>query len=184
MSSVKKIIIWIITLAIIFAGLYAYFGGFNKIEIKTLNYGGEKIISKPLKGDISAVGELSNSIAEELSSEYDITNYKKVVIYYNNQEDEASNLKADVGCLAEDVSHNRLEQASKTFELKTIPKREYLVIEFPYRGYFSSIIGKRRVYPKIEEYLLNNNYAENTPLIEIYDSEKGIITYRKALKKK
>ena len=60
--------------------------------------------------------------------------------------------------------------------MKDIPKENSIVTVFPYRNKVSIIIGVYKVYPKLDEYIKNNNYEEN-PILEIYDRENEKIYY-------
>lgn len=173
--------VFVIVLIIIalLLGLYAYYGGFYEIEIKAETVGGETIVYKKVTGDYKQTSSVTNEVYDYLFHHLKIETYKGIGIFYDNPKNvEREELKSEVGCVIETNDVNRLEKIHCKYEIKQLLCTQSIVIEFPYKGGFSVLIGLIRVHPKLEKYVKTHNLPD-TPIIEIYDIPNRKIIYRK-----
>jgi hypothetical protein len=87
-------------------------------------------------------------------------------------------LRAEVGCIVDAVDNNLMDKLKEKYQVKTVPEENCLVVEFPFKGSFSILVGMIKVYPVIEKYITENNYQDG-PIMEIYDVPNKKIIYRK-----
>lgn len=185
MKSIKKILIALLVVTVILFAFYAYFGGFNKLNFKIEKAGGETVVYKQMVGDYSKSGEMMKSITEELSKDYGITTTQNFGIYYSDPEKtDKNNLRSDIGCIVNTSDQNKMEELQKTYTVKQLPVKDYLITKMPFRGLLSVMIGIFRVYPAMDEYIKENNISNCGPITEIYDSKNKVIIYRKELSSK
>lgn len=85
-------------------------------------------------------------------------------------------LRSIAGCIIEKEHQSKLLAPSKKFGTGIIPETNAIVARFPYKGKLSIILGVSKVYPELEKYLAANK-INSGPVMEIYDSEKSIISY-------
>lgn len=184
MKLIKKILVVLLVFIAIIIGIYAYFGGFNKIEFKEVEIGEEVVVYREMIGSYNKSGDLMKLVCEELEKDYGVDASIGIGIYYDNPDMvEAEKLRSEIGSIIITDDNNKIEELKKVFSVKTLPKQEYLSVELPLKGFFSIMIGAFKVYPQIEEYLNENGYSNKVPIMEIYDKKKNIITYRTILVK-
>ena len=184
MKLVKKLLAVIVFIIAIIIGVYAYFGGFDKLNFKVANEGGETIVYREMIGDYSKSGDLMKAVNDELVNDYDMIINQNIGIYYDNPDEVVENkMRSDIGCIVNTDDVNKLSELSKSFLVKKCPKQEYLSVQLPYKGFFSIMIGIFRVYPAMDDYLDDKGYDDEGPIMEIYDLKNKTITYRKAINK-
>lgn len=182
MKRLRGAILVFIGIIIMFTIIYAYYGGFNKLEFKISHEGGETIVYKEMIGDYSNSGKMMDSVYNGLLGDYSIETIKGVGIYYDNPEYvEKKNLRSDIGCIIEKEDIGKLSNLDKSYKIKICPISDYLTVQITNEGILSVMIGICRVYPAMEKYLKNNGYSGKGPIMEIYDTPYKTITYRKAL---
>jgi hypothetical protein len=164
--------------------VYGFFGGFHKVKIQTINTGGKILVYENVTGAYNQASKISNKVYYELLNQYGIETTKGFGIFYDNPKNvEQNKLRSEIGCIVENIDNNTLDKLKANFQVKILPNENYLVAEFPFKGFLSIIMGMIKVYPIIGKYITENNF-ENGPIMEIYDSfvNKRII-YRKFLNK-
>lgn len=178
-------IIWVIIPVLIVVFLlalvlyYAYLGGFSRIEIRVSEEGGEKIVFEDLIGDYKQTGEVMKRVYQRLQDENILTT-KGIGIYYDNpKEVEKDKLRSEIGEILQDgLTDEQMEELDKTFRIKTLPKGNYITVEFPFKGFSSIYVGIRKVYPMMFAYATENEIVLDPPSMEIYDMERKVIIYR------
>ena len=177
------IVIVLIVFGIIIAVL-RFFGCFYKINLKTVNSGGEILIYENVTGAYNQASKISNKVYYELLNNYKIETFKGFGIYYDNPKTvEQNKLRSEVGCIGENIDNKTLEKIKEQFQVKNLPIENYLAAEFPFKGFPSIIIGMIKAYPIIEKYIIEKGF-EDGPIMEIYDVQNKKIMYRKFLIKK
>lgn len=178
----KTAIIIIIAIAGILLMLYAWLGGFRKIQFTVQEAGGETLIYQPHAGDYKNVGKVMDQMYYALLNEEKVECFRGFGIYYDNpQKVEKEKLRSDVGNILENPTPELLEQLSGKYNIKTLEKQKFLVAEFPYKNQFSVFMGIMRVYPAINKYTREHNLSEEGFVMEIYDVPGKKIIYRKQL---
>ncbi|MBT8184270.1 MAG: GyrI-like domain-containing protein [Eudoraea sp.] len=183
MKIAKVVLLTLGTLLLIVFLVFGYYGGFTPVTPVIKQQGGETLVYEKMTGDYAQSPEVSDRVYNKLLREHNITTTRGFGIYYDHPETtDKDQLRADVGCILES-DFEKLEILKSQFEIKEYPKGDYLVAEFPFKGMPSVIIGIMKVYPALNEYLEENGYDPNTPVMEIWDLSKNIIHYRKELQK-
>ncbi len=178
----KITLIIIVTILLIVAIVFIYYGGFNKIPCHIEKQGGEKLVYKQMTGDYAKSAKLMDEIYYSLLNDYDIETYKGFGIYYDNPKNvEKSKLRSEIGCIIEDKDSSKLTQITEGLSIKTFPERSYIVTEFPGKGKLSIFFGIMKVYPAIEKFVEKNGYKQEGPIMEIYDVPNKKIVYRKEI---
>ena len=167
---------------VLIAVFVAYYGGFKKVECRIEEQGGETLAYKEMKGDYSKSGKLMDEIYYSLLNDHGIETYKGFGIYYDNpRETEKSQLRSDVGCIIEEKDHSKVSQLGEHFNIKTHPKKSYIVAEFPYKGKISVFFGLMKVYPALNKFVEKNGYNKDGAVMEISDVPNKNIVYRKEM---
>jgi hypothetical protein len=165
--------------------IYGFFGGFHKVNIQTINTGGEILVYENITGAYNQASKISNKIYYELLNQYGIETTKGFGIFYDNPKNvEQNKLRSEIGCVVENIDDDTLDKLKANFQVKILPNENCLVAEFPFRGFPSIMMGMIKVYPIIGKYIIKNNFKDG-PIMEIYDNfVNKKITYRKFLEKK
>lgn len=165
--------------AIIF-GLY-YFGIIQEVKITEQEIGPFKVVYEAHIGDYSKVSEVQEKIYNSLVLD-EINTTKSFGVYYDNPDEvEKQRLRSEIGVIINEKDYSKIMRLKGKYNVKDIPKEKSIVAVFPYRNKVSIIIGIYKVYPKLDEYIKNNNYEEN-PILEIYDKENQKIYYTMGIK--
>jgi hypothetical protein len=110
---------------------------------------------------------------------YGIETFKGFGIYYDNPKNvEQNKLRSEVGCIAENIDNDTIEKLKEKYQIKILSEENFLVAEFPFKGFLLIMMGMIKVYPVIGKYIAENNYQDGA-IMEIYDTPNKKIIYRK-----
>ncbi|MDR2953780.1 MAG: GyrI-like domain-containing protein [Prevotella sp.] len=171
----------VVFLIISLMGVYTYYGGFSTITFEVKETGGEVFVYESVTGYYSQSPVYMDSIYDTLLHDFGIETTRGAGLYLDNpQHVDKDKLRAEVGCLLDNpIDSAQMADISKVFKIKILPKASYIVGEFPHKGMMSVFVGIMRVYPALTEYMEENGYKDNSPVMEIYDIPKERIIYRK-----
>ena len=182
MKTFQIIIIVVAVLITIVVGFAAYWGAFRSIQFRIAEQGGETLIYEEMTGDYRQSGVVINRVYYSLLNDYKIETFKGFGIYFDNpQKVEASKLRSELGCIVEESDIHRLSELEGKFKIKTYPKGKTIVAEFPYKGKLSVMFGIMKVYPAMNKYDKENGFDEEGAIMEIYDTPRKMIFYRKEI---
>ena len=166
----------------ILISIYAFFGGFKKVEFNIIKNGGEILIYKDVVGDYKESGKVMDEVYYSLLNDYKIETYKGFGIYRDNPKKISKNeLRSEIGCILEKDDSSKISILEKNFKVKILTDKKYITTSFPYKGSFSIFIGVLKVYPALNAFVEKNNYHEQGSVIEIYDRPNNTIFYRKEI---
>jgi len=170
---------------IILAALFIYYGGLRRVDFSIAKQGGETLVYVEQVGDYSKSAGPIDKMYYSLLNEEGIETFRGFGIYYDNpQKVEKSRLRSEVGNILEDPDPAILKKLEGKYNIKTLPEKEYIVTEFPYRGKLSVIIGIMKVYPAMNRFVKENGFDEDGWVMEIYDMPGKKIVYRKVTVKR
>lgn len=176
----------LITLAVIILialGIYAYYGGFAKVNIRVETLGGETIIYKEVQGDYKQTSAISDEMYSYISNNSTIKMHDGIAIFYDDPKKIATDkLRSDVGYIIEPKDIESLGELGDEYKIKTLPVEQAVTTEFPFKGNLSAIISFLRVYPAIEKYIQEHNLDNSDALIEIYSIQNKNTVFRKIFK--
>lgn len=181
---IALIIIAVLLIAIL--AVMAYYGVFGKVKITEKECGGETLVYQNMVGSYSQSGEVSDKVYADLLEKYKIETTKGFGLYYDNPKEVAKEkLKSKVGCILEekDATAENLEALKADFKTEVYPKKNYIVIEFPYKGMMSVMVGVFKVYPALNKYSNEKGYSDEVSIMELWDVANGKIVYRKEIVK-
>ncbi len=119
----------------------------------------------------------------EILSGAGIISYTGVGIYYDDPAVISWELlRSDIGAIIDPQDTNKLFD-NKDIQIKTLTAGNKIVVEFPLKNTFSSMIGPMRVYPVMTKYMEENGYTNEIPMIELYDMQAKKIYYIAEVKK-
>jgi len=181
MKMLKIILLVVFVLIVIILAFYAYYGGFTSVEVRTEMQGGETVVYEEVTGDYSQTGTVSDRVYNDLLDGFQIETTKGFGIFYDNpQQVDKDKLRSEVGCILDfQPDSAKIAELSKKFKVKILPKTNYVVTEFPFKGQMSIMVSLFRVYPAIQKYIDGNGINGNSPVMEIYDIPNGKIVFRK-----
>lgn len=171
------IIIGLIVVALVVG--YAYYGGFAAIKFKKEVEGGQVFVYKEVTGPYKQTGQVSDEVYYALLNDFKIETTKGAGVFHDDPKQvEESKLRSEIGCLLDaEIDSTQMAAIGQKYKIKTIPRKEYLVTEFPMKGMMSIMVAVMRVYPAIHEYCKENNLTVNGPMFEIYDVPSAKTVY-------
>ena len=181
MKALKIILIILGVLIVLIAGTYAYYGGFKKVEVRVEEQGGEIMVYEEVTGDYSQTYKVSDRIFNSLQNDEKIETTKGIGIFYDDPAKvEKEKMRSEVGCVVENADSTTIAELSEKYKVKIIPRQNYIVTEFPMKGFMSIMIGIMKVYPALDKYCEEHGYGES-PIIEIYDNANKKTIYRQEI---
>jgi hypothetical protein len=184
MRIMKKVILIIVAVVVVLlVSVYAYYGGFKKINFRVEEQGGETLVYENVVGDYSQASAVMNELYYSLRDDEKIEATKGLGIYYDNPKNvDKSELRSEVGNIVENLDSTAIAQLALKYQVKTLPESAYIVTEFPFKGSLSILLGVMKVYPALEKYVEKEGF-KYSPVTEIYDIPNKKIIYRKEVVK-
>lgn len=171
----------LLMLALVLTGgavLLYYIGFFSSIVFEEKETGPFVLVYEEHIGAYKGTAQIQDKLYYSLINEEKIETYKGFGIYYDNpREVPTDELRSIAGCILEEKDYEKVSDLQqKGYTVKEIPVRHSIVTEFPFKNGFSIIAGIFRVYPKLNQYIADNNLSTNE-IMEIYDVPGKKITY-------
>ena len=179
-----KILYWIIGI-LVFLGLvglggFRYYGWFLTVEVTESVQWGETIVYQEMRGDYSQTPKIMDEMYYYLLDQW-IETYKGIWIYFDHPDfTPAEDLRSEVGCIIEEEDLGKLSELEQ-YAVKVLEEKEYMVVNFPYKGVPSIFIWMWKAYPALQAYAEQNGYNPVSPAIEIYDVKGGAISFRQEI---
>ena len=185
MSIMKIILIVVGCLIILCILIYLYFGGFKRLNIQIEEQGGETVVYDEIRGDYRQSGAVMDKIYYSLKEKDKIETFKGFGFYYDNPKKvEINKLRSEAGCIIESPDLDKLLNLSGNFKSKVLPKKKYIITEFPYKGKISVMFSIMKVYPSMSKFAEERDLDSDGAVTEIYDIPNGKILYRKEIVKR
>lgn len=151
-----------------------YLGAFRSVKVGIENRGSMTLIYKEHFGPYHKIVPVINEV-EAHFKELNLNCKVSFGEYLDNprQVDE-NRLRSIGGCLLQNSDGDKINKLPNELFKKEIPERRYVIAIF--EG--SPGIGPMKVYPKVEEFMKENNLTPSGPVIETYEihSEKAMTT--------
>jgi len=155
-------------------------GLFTKVKADIRKGGGEKAVLRAIKGDYKQCGKIMNEVYYSLLQNYRIETTLGFAVYFDNPKNTLKeNLRSEAGCIIDSQYFDKIQELEKSFIVKNIEQKEYITVEFPYKGQLSVLLGIIKVYPVLEKEAQKKGYREDAPIMEIYDVPGKKTIYRK-----
>jgi len=162
---------------IVFIVLAWFYGAFAKVVVEEKQTDAFWMVYTPFTGPYNKVGPVMQELDKDLRATYSITSTRGFGLYYDDpKQAPAEKCRSIVGNILEPGDMPKIEELKKKYFVREYPAAKSVVAEFPFKGLPSIIIGISRVYPKLGEYMMQNNLP-GCPMFEIYDIPGKKITY-------
>lgn len=164
-NMVKKLALIVIVIAVVLFAIAFYLGMSSKVSIEKKNAGPYQLACLDHIGPYKDIGKKIQSV-KKLLDEQKITSIAACGLYYDDPKSVPSDkLRSKGGYIVEgDVKKVEI------LELLNIPEREVVVAKVKAHPAVAPI----KTYPKINKWLIDNNYIVIGPCLEIYYNN-GII---------
>ena len=155
----------------------SYYGLFTKVTVVEKEMGGFWLIYEKHVGNYRDTGQVMDKIYSRLLGEDAITPSRGFGLYYDDPKKvNKKDLRSIAGCILDEQYEDRIDYLKKNYRIKRYPASKSVVAEFPFKGKPSIFIGIFKVYPKLTDYIEQNNYSQG-PIMEIYDTPNEKIYY-------
>lgn len=179
MKTILYILAFLLVSALVYLGFY---NAFYKPEFTVSTEGSERIVYLEVNGRYQLTDSVMKLVFNELYEKNGIVVTKGFAIHQPQPDDPEQKIKTLVaGCIVEAEDSTKLSLVSPKFTIGLLPEATYIVSDFPLKGKMSIMFGLYRVYPGFEKFCIENDYAGNTLVTEIYDRKAMRIHYRKKL---
>lgn len=186
MKTMNRIITLTAILTVSILILYGFYGGFASVNFVEKTAGGETIIFKNTKGDYPETEKASLAVIDFLSENTKIIPGPNISYYdINPHVIDKKNLKSQGGCIIPSADTNAVVSLkNKTYKLRTLETRKYIIAEYPLKGKISILIAHIKIYPRLYRYVIAKSYDCTSPVTEIYDFKKHLMTFSMKIAKK
>lgn len=165
MKAIRLIGTSISIVSLIVLGFFTYMGGFHSVEVREGNYGPQEIIFVTHKGSYQG---LSKSW-KEFQLAWEAKGLKEcdsLSIYLDPPETPDDKLRSILGCKVSELPIEEKSKLQEHFQSFMIPGSEAFLSEFPFKNYFSFMLGPIKVYPKMEEAIKATSKIPNVAIEE------------------
>ena len=172
----KKVLIIVAVIILVFVGYLAYSGFFASVNITEGDAGPYKFIGKEYVGDYRFSGEHQDSIYKDLTARgLELT--EGFGIYRDNPDEVAAeNLRSMVGRVLPEKYNDRIPELEREgYIIQDMGKTKSVIVAFPFRNSLSILASVLKVYPKLNVYFTEKGY-EDVPSLEIYTKDEIIIS--------
>ncbi len=169
----------LLALVIIVLVLAWYLGMFSKYEVTEREVGPNTVAYAEFVGPYAKTGPVMNQVRDDLVAE-DIKPTSGFGLYFDNPKTTPKEeLRSEVGSIIAPEDIAKLTQSGEKYKVKTIEKKNSLVLEFPYKNMLSFMIGPMKAYSVMEKYMAEKGieWTEDMSTMEIYDIKNKMITY-------
>jgi DNA gyrase inhibitor GyrI len=166
----KTVIVILGILIGIAAGVLSFYGLFAPINIQEREIGPLMFVMEKHVGAYKDVGSLIDNMQRDLKDDGIETSMGLGIYYDDPKATPEDKTRCILGRILEDTDRSRVMEIEKRYKIGELPQTNYLVVEFPFKGLPSIVIGIYRVYPKIAKYMKTHEIPK-MPIIEVYDSK-------------
>lgn len=175
---------WFVIVLMVFVGLVlalvlglARFGLFAKVRVEEAQAGPYVFVYQKHIGAYKNVGPVMEGVVQSLKNDFGIETTKGFGMYFDNPREVAQEkLRSVVGCIVEGKSSEDLLEVRKKFSVREFPVSQSVVVDFPFSGKMSILLGVFKVYPVLGKYV-EEHQLKKTPIVEIYDAPSKTIRY-------
>lgn len=128
-------------------------------------------------GDYSKSAQVQMEVYNKLIAEFGINTTKGFGIYFDDPAvTPKDKLRSEVGCILEGEDIKKAAFVSSKFKVKTLEKKQGLVVEHPFNSPLSIMIGIYKAYPLINKFVKDKSLPYGV-CMEIYDVPAKKILY-------
>jgi hypothetical protein len=173
----KRIGIIVIAIFVVILSIYAYYGGFKKIQITTESHGSFYGASVKHTGDYREIGGAMTKLDKKMRLK-GIEATKGFGIYFDNPKTTAiENRRAIAGSIIAETDIEKVVELGDSVDLVEVPELTGYTARFPYKGFLSFIVAVMKVYPELSQICEADGFEIVTPTLEIYDMKGGEIVF-------
>lgn len=129
---------------------YAYMGGFQTIEVKETAVGPLNVIVTTHRGSYSGLGPAWDRFVSQVQ-EAGLKECDALAFYLDPPGTPEDQLRSVLGCRLDGLSEAERLKLSSAFPTYSLPAVPALHATFPYRNFFSYMLGPTRVYPALQQ---------------------------------
>lgn len=179
---ILKIALFVLAcLLILCVTFYAHYDGFDKLNVRIAEQGGETVVYDEFVGDYIQSGVAMNMVYYLLKNDYKIKTVKGFGLYLDNPKNvERGKQRSEVGCIIESADIEKFSTLKSKFKIKVLPRKQYITTEFPFKGKVSIIFSLMKVYPALHKFA-EKNKLNGGAVMEIYDMPNKMIFYRQEI---
>ncbi|HCW32762.1 MAG: hypothetical protein UT55_C0072G0004 [Candidatus Peregrinibacteria bacterium GW2011_GWE2_39_6] len=184
MKKTFKIGLMVVALVLIGgAGIFAYLGGFSSVTPEEREIGPYHVVYKEFMGPYSGVGPTMQDVATMLMGK-GIESTQGIGLYYGDPKTTpAEDLRSEVGFVLTEDQVLQLGMMDPEYGLMTVEKMNVMMAEFPLKNKLSYFVGPMKAYPAINTYRMEHNYGEMGYAMELYDLQKGMMSFMMEISK-
>ena len=176
----------ILVIVFVAAAIWVYYGGWTTIVFSNPEQGGEILVYKEVIGDYSNTKDITEEVYNVLKDSLKIETCSGFGIFFDNPDEvKKDECRSEVGCILESKDIDKIPEIQKYFRVTEFPVGQFTSTDFPYKGELSFLVGMWKVYPQVSKMMKDskNQLGEEGPIMEIYNMQDSVITYRLCGKK-
>lgn len=169
MFIVRFLVVALLFAIAVIAGVFAYMGGFQKVEIARGSFGPAEIIFSTHRGPYREIGESWTDFVEDLE-DVGFTRCDALAIYLDPPDAAPEDLRSILACRIDALGEAERSMLIDRFGHAVLPRTEAFTASFPYKNYASYFLAPMKVYPAFARH---DGGEAGDPLlaIEIYGVE-------------
>lgn len=170
MSVLRTIGIVVLLLVLAAFGFYAYMGGLRSVTVEETTFGPVRVIFTTHRGSYSGLGPSWEKFSTQLKNA-GIADCDALAFYLDPPGTPEAQLRSVLACRAEKLSPEQMAKATGSFRSFALGPVRSLHASFPFRNFFSFMLGPMKVYPAFHKKL--DAKAKVLAAVEVYGSLSG-----------
>ncbi len=150
------------------AGFWAYMGGFASVAVARDSVGPVTVAYTTYRGPYQGLSDAWTRFQSEWEAA-GAGDCDSLAIYLDPPDTPPEALRSVLACRTDTASANDAAALQAAFASFTIPQSNALRAEFPFKNFFSYMIGPMKVYPAMQDEMDSDDF-EPTVAIEFYGS--------------
>lgn len=162
---IKGLMWGVVVVVGVFVGVWAYFGGFSQVEVKSGTFEETTIVFATHRGAYEGIGASWADFDKELEA-LGLAECDSLAVYLDPPSTEKDALRSVIGCRIDDLDP-ALRSKLADVPTATLPAAQTVQADFPFRGFPSFFIAPMKVYPALSK---SEIVTESDPVlaIEVY----------------
>jgi hypothetical protein len=174
MKILKWFLIVIAVLALLLVLFLAYMGMIFPLKTYESKMGPYTIAYESYIGPYGETGPVFTKVYESVKAD-GIETTKGLGIYYDDPgKVSADKLRSDCGIVIEQSDLAKFNKVRRKYNVKKLPQKDSIVIEFPIRNALSYFMGPMRAYPALTKYVEEKGYKFGMPYELYNEPEKKV----------
>jgi hypothetical protein len=170
------VVVVVVVLAAVL-GVAGYCGAFRSVTVADEEFGPVWLVYEKHTGAYGDIRHVIKQVRTQLVEQEGLEPARSFGLYWDDpREVPKEQLRSIGGCILDTSDEETLARILARYNAAEFPRSSVVTATFPLKGPLSFVLAVMKVYPALEAYMAANGLA-SVPVMEIYDSQSGLIRF-------